>query len=153
VLSHIQAAKDAQAARGRAPTRGEKQLVEQAQAVAAEHAGNGAGEGQTTCYLLHSCWTYWGHSGAPLFDERGHVVALHCAWDDRTGIRHAQPLQHLIRFYSVLHTLLLLPLVEAGVLLLMLLFFLGTSVVLLLVNGENDVLFNILICSSKHEVF
>jgi len=95
VLSHIQAAKDAQAARGRAPTRGEKQLVEQAQAVAAEHAGNGAGEGQTTCYMLHSCWTYWGHSGAPLFDERGHVVALHCAWDDRTGIRHAQPLRHL----------------------------------------------------------
>ena len=24
-------------------------------------------------YLQHSCWTYWGHSGAPLFDERGEV--------------------------------------------------------------------------------
>jgi len=58
-----------------------------------------------------------------------------------------------IRFYAVLHTLLRLPLVEAGVLLLMLLLFLRTSVFLLLVNGENVELFNILIYTSKHEVF
>lgn len=46
-------------------------------------------------YVEHSCWTYWGHSGAPLFDERGRVVGLHCAWDDRTGMRHGQKLRYL----------------------------------------------------------
>jgi hypothetical protein len=37
--------------------------------------------------------TYWGHSGAPLFNEMGAVAGLHCAWDDRTGMRHGQKLQ------------------------------------------------------------
>eukprot|EP01052_Picozoa_sp_SAG31_P026740 SAG31_NODE_2446_length_5678_cov_9.411185_7_plen_136_part_00 len=46
-------------------------------------------------YLQHSCWTYWGHSGAPLFNETGRVVGLHCAWDDRTGMRHGQKVQNL----------------------------------------------------------
>jgi hypothetical protein len=36
-----------------------------------------------------------GHSGAPLFDESGRVTGLHCAWDDRTGMRHGQQLPHL----------------------------------------------------------
>ena len=82
-----QAAMAAQQARGRAPTRGELKLV-------AEAAPVGACEGT---YLQHSCWTYWGHSGAPLFDEAGRVAGLHCAWDDRTGMRHGQKLQHLQR--------------------------------------------------------
>lgn len=47
-------------------------------------------------YLRHSCWTYWGHSGAPLFDAAGRVCGLHCAWDDRTGMRHGQKLPHLL---------------------------------------------------------
>ena len=81
----VQAARDAQRARGRAPTRGELQRVIEAAPVAAEEG----------LYLQHSCWTYWGHSGAPLFDERGRVVGLHCAWDDGTGMRHGQKLQHL----------------------------------------------------------
>ena len=51
---------------------------------------------QTGTYLQHSCWTYWGHSGAPLFNEQGRVSGLHCAWDDQTGMRHAQKLQHLV---------------------------------------------------------
>lgn len=38
--------------------------------------------------IMHTCWTYWGHSGAPLFDEHGHVVGLHNSWDDRCGMRH-----------------------------------------------------------------
>ena len=46
-------------------------------------------------FLQHSCWTYWGHSGAPLFDQHGAVAGLHCAWDDRTGMRHGQKLQYL----------------------------------------------------------
>ena len=45
--------------------------------------------------IYHSCWTYWGHSGAPLFDEDGHVQGLHSSWDDQTGIRIGQKLENL----------------------------------------------------------
>lgn len=39
--------------------------------------------------LKHSAWTYWGSSGAPLFDRRtGHVIGMHNSWDDRCGQRH-----------------------------------------------------------------
>ena len=41
-------------------------------------------------YLEHSCWTYWGHSGAPLYNQDGQVAGLHCAWCDETGVRLAQ---------------------------------------------------------------
>jgi hypothetical protein len=37
----------------------------------------------------HTCWTYWGHSGAPLLDAEGRVVGLHNSWDPGTGTRHA----------------------------------------------------------------
>jgi S1-C subfamily serine protease len=38
--------------------------------------------------LKHDCWTYWGHSGAPLIAaESGEVVGLHSSWDDQTGMR------------------------------------------------------------------
>ena len=76
---------DAQRERGRAPTRGEV-----AQTSNPEPVGSAAGG-----YLQHSCWTYWGHSGAPIFNEEGCVVGIHCAWDDRTGMRHGQKLAHL----------------------------------------------------------
>jgi len=76
-----------QAGRGRAPTRGELKAVAEAEPAGAEEGG----------FLQHSCWTYWGHSGAPLFDGRGRVMGLHCAWDDRTGMRHGQKVQHLKR--------------------------------------------------------
>ena len=59
-----------------------------AEAAPAESAERGT-------LMNHSCWTYWGHSGAPLFNEAGQVVALHCAWDERTGMRQAQKLSHL----------------------------------------------------------
>ena len=36
--------------------------------MVAEAAPVGPEEGG---YLQHSCWTYWGHSGAPLFDATG----------------------------------------------------------------------------------
>ncbi|EEY21649.1 AT hook motif family protein [Verticillium alfalfae VaMs.102] len=33
--------------------------------------------------LKHDCWTYWGHSGAPLFRKRSKLlVGLHSSWDD-----------------------------------------------------------------------
>jgi len=76
-----------QAGRGRAPTRGELKTVAEAKPAGAQEGG----------FLQHSCWTYWGHSGAPLFDGQGRVMGLHCAWDDRTGMRHGQKVQHLER--------------------------------------------------------
>jgi S1-C subfamily serine protease len=47
----------------------------------------------------HDAWTYWGHSGSPLFDERGRIVALHNSWDSRNAMRHAvtyQAIRHLL---------------------------------------------------------
>jgi S1-C subfamily serine protease len=38
--------------------------------------------------LIHDCWTYYGHSGAPLFDRNGDVVGIHSSWDSKTGNRH-----------------------------------------------------------------
>lgn len=38
--------------------------------------------------LMHDCWTYWGHSGAPLVDRgTGLLVGLHTSWDEETGMR------------------------------------------------------------------
>ncbi|KAF8445259.1 trypsin-like cysteine/serine peptidase domain-containing protein [Terfezia claveryi] len=38
--------------------------------------------------LMHDCWTYWGHSGAPLVErDTGNLVGLHSSWDDQTGMR------------------------------------------------------------------
>ncbi|KAF2741111.1 hypothetical protein EJ04DRAFT_558473 [Polyplosphaeria fusca] len=49
--------------------------------------------------LMHDCWTYWGHSGAPLVgrgtrngrgvgnDGVGRLVGLHSSWDEETGMR------------------------------------------------------------------
>lgn len=46
----------------------------------------------------HSAWTYWGHSGSPLFDTRGRIVALHNSWDSRTAMRHAVPWEAIVHF-------------------------------------------------------
>ncbi|PRP86267.1 hypothetical protein PROFUN_05408 [Planoprotostelium fungivorum] len=38
--------------------------------------------------MKHDCWTYWGHSGAPLVArDSGELVGMHSSWDDRTGLR------------------------------------------------------------------
>ena len=43
--------------------------------------------------LMHDCWTYWGHSGAPLVNETtGELVGLHSSWDEETGMRRGIPL-------------------------------------------------------------
>jgi hypothetical protein len=47
----------------------------------------------------HDAWTYWGHSGSPLFDERGRIVALHNSWDSSNAMRHA------VRFEAIRHHL------------------------------------------------
>ncbi|KAE9363065.1 hypothetical protein N431DRAFT_433280 [Stipitochalara longipes BDJ] len=42
--------------------------------------------------LMHDCWTYWGHSGAPLVStEERSLVGLHSSWDDTTAMRHGVP--------------------------------------------------------------
>lgn len=46
----------------------------------------------------HDAWTYWGHSGSPLFDENGQIVALHNSWDSTTAMRHAVTHQAIAKF-------------------------------------------------------
>jgi hypothetical protein len=49
--------------------------------------------------LQHDCWTYWGHSGAPLIDAKsGEVVGLHSSWDDETGMRRGVAWEALQEF-------------------------------------------------------
>ena len=95
VNPEVQALVDAQLTRGRAATRGEKAMLNNPQPVDSARGG----------YLQHSCWTYWGHSGAPIFNEQGNVVGLHCAWDDTTGMRHGQKLAHLQQAIQLAQTM------------------------------------------------
>lgn len=49
--------------------------------------------------LQHDCWTYWGHSGAPLIDaQSGELVGLHSSWDDETGMRRGVAWEALQEF-------------------------------------------------------
>ncbi len=48
----------------------------------------------------HDAWTYWGHSGSPLFDEQGEIVALHNSWDSETAMRHAVTQQAIAAFLA-----------------------------------------------------
>lgn len=48
---------------------------------------------------MHDCWTYWGHSGAPLMlRATGELVGLHSSWDDQSGMRRGVPLVALRAF-------------------------------------------------------
>ncbi|KAF5613189.1 dimethylaniline monooxygenase [Fusarium subglutinans] len=49
--------------------------------------------------LKHTCWTYWGHSGAGLFDRKtGALVGVHSSWDDKTCMRRGVPLEAVAAF-------------------------------------------------------
>ncbi|KAI1744730.1 trypsin-like cysteine/serine peptidase domain-containing protein [Xylaria scruposa] len=51
--------------------------------------------------LMHDCWTYWGHSGAPLLDfKTGKLIGLHSSWDDETGMRRGIPLEAILGFLN-----------------------------------------------------
>jgi len=49
--------------------------------------------------LMHDCWTYWGHSGAPLVEvSSGKLAGLHSSWDDETCMRRGVPLEAIKAF-------------------------------------------------------
>ncbi|RWA11463.1 hypothetical protein EKO27_g3626 [Xylaria grammica] len=49
--------------------------------------------------LMRDCWTYWGHSGAPLLDTKtGKLIGLHSSWDDETCMRRGVPLEAILEF-------------------------------------------------------
>jgi len=49
--------------------------------------------------LKHDCWTYWGHSGAPLVMRKTRELAgLHSSWDETTGMRRGIPLEAIWAF-------------------------------------------------------
>lgn len=77
---------DAQDCLGRAPTRGEKKALADARMEDKET------DAETGLSLLHSCWTYWGHSGGPIFNSQGKLCGLHSSWDERNGLRVSQKL-------------------------------------------------------------
>ncbi|KAK3676677.1 hypothetical protein LTR78_003452 [Recurvomyces mirabilis] len=54
--------------------------------------------------LQHGCWTYWGHSGAPLLVEDGRLVGLHSSWDDETGMRRGVAWEAVKAFLETLPT-------------------------------------------------
>jgi hypothetical protein len=47
---------------------------------------------------LHNAWTYWGHSGSPLLNASGEIVAIHNSWNGQKGERHAVPHQAILAF-------------------------------------------------------
>jgi S1-C subfamily serine protease len=59
--------------------------------------GNPLGD-QSLGRLKHDAWTYWGHSGSPLFNESGALVGLHNSWDSTTAMRRAVPYQAIVHF-------------------------------------------------------
>lgn len=61
------------------------------------------GERGAGTLLRHSCWTYWGHSGAPLFNRSGEVVGLHCSWDEDSGVRQGQRLETVLQTLDKLY--------------------------------------------------
>ena len=61
--------------------------------------------------LKHDCWTYWGHSGAPLVidtgkrarsseSDIGRLVGLHSSWDEETGMRRGVGLEAIREFMN-----------------------------------------------------
>ena len=50
--------------------------------------------------LIHNCWTYWGHSGEPLFNFDGNIVGIHNSWNEKNGDRLGVSLLGIIKFIS-----------------------------------------------------
>ena len=50
--------------------------------------------------LIHDCWTYWGHSGAPIFNCNGEIVGMHNSWNEKNADRHGNSLLGIDKFIS-----------------------------------------------------
>lgn len=51
--------------------------------------------------LMHDCWTYWGHSGAPLvLNKTGELIGLHSSWDEVTRMRRGVGVEAIWAFLS-----------------------------------------------------
>ena len=50
--------------------------------------------------LIHNCWTYWGHSGAPLFNFNGELIGMHNSWNEKNGDRHGNSLLGINKFLT-----------------------------------------------------
>lgn len=48
--------------------------------------------------FAYDAWTYWGHSGSPVFNERGQVVGIHNSWDPSNAWRHGLSHQRVMSF-------------------------------------------------------
>jgi hypothetical protein len=48
----------------------------------------------------HDAWTYWGHSGSPIFDAQGRIIAMHNSWDSTTAMRHAVTWEAIVDFLA-----------------------------------------------------
>ncbi|KAL2127506.1 hypothetical protein VTI74DRAFT_10622 [Chaetomium olivicolor] len=52
--------------------------------------------------LMHDCWTYWGHSGAPLVERTARMgeilVGVHSSWDAETGMRRGVGIEAIREF-------------------------------------------------------
>jgi len=44
--------------------------------------------GKTYKNFTHSCGSYWGSSGSPLYTKTGQVMGIHESWDDETCKRY-----------------------------------------------------------------
>lgn len=55
---------------------------------------------QTLGATAHDAGTDWGHSGSPLFNATGEVIALHNSWNERTGTRHAVSWEAIAAFLA-----------------------------------------------------
>jgi hypothetical protein len=50
--------------------------------------------------LIHNCWTYWGHSGAPIFNFDGELIGMHNSWNEKNADRHGNSLLGINKFLS-----------------------------------------------------
>lgn len=48
--------------------------------------------------MAYDAWTYWGHSGGPVFNESGQVVGIHNSWDSENAWRHGLKLSTVASF-------------------------------------------------------
>jgi hypothetical protein len=67
-------------------------------------AGQDVQDNEEIGALIHTCWTYWGHSGAPLVEGSktarmgGVLVGLHSSWDEETGMRRGVGVEAIREF-------------------------------------------------------